>query len=42
MPAWKIGGSRLQAGSQQRHAVAPMIEICNQLRRHDFLAEAQP
>jgi len=28
---------RLRAGLlNMRHAVAPMIEICNQLRRHDF------
>jgi magnesium transporter len=28
---------RLRAGLlNMRHAVAPVIEICNQLRRHDF------
>jgi len=33
---------RLRSGLlNMRHAVAPMIEICNQLRRHDFPAEAQ-
>jgi magnesium transporter len=32
---------RLRAGLlNMRHAVAPMIEICNQLRRHDFPARS--
>ena len=32
---------RLRAGLlKMRHAVSPMIEICNQLRRHDFPARS--
>jgi len=32
---------RLRAGLlDMRHAVSPMIEICNQLRRHDFAARS--
>jgi magnesium transporter len=34
---------RLRSGLlNMRHAVAPMIEICNQLRRHDFPGRSSP